>query len=80
MTPTGTIKTPGIDANWEDITRYDDLIHAAADPVGWPIERVRGTIAIESAGDPQAHQSNSQGDSYGLMQVVPYTRNPQAQG
>lgn len=79
-TPTGTIKTPGIDAKWEDITRHDDLIHAAADPVGWPIERVRGTIAIESEGDPQAYQSNSQGDSYGLMQVVPYTRNPQAQG
>lgn len=80
MTPTGTIKTPGIDGTWDNITRYDALIHAAADPVGWPIERVRGTIAIESAGDPAAHQPNRQGDSYGLMQVVPYTANPAQQG
>ena len=63
MTPTGPITTPGVDADWEDITRYDEYIHAEADPVGWPIARVRGTIAIESAGIPSAHQPNSQGDS-----------------
>ena len=73
MAPTGTIKTPGIDGDWDDITRYDAHIHAAADAVGWPVERVRGHIAIESAGNPSAKQTNpSNGDSYGLLQIVPY--------
>ena len=73
MTPTGPIATPGIDGDWDDITRYDAFIRAAADPVGWPMARVRATIAIESAGDPSAVQRNvSNGDSYGLMQIVPY--------
>lgn len=80
MAPTGPIKTSGIDGTWEDITRFDDWIHAAADPVGWPVARIRGTIAIESEGDPAAHQPNSQGDSYGLMQVVPFTADPAEQG
>jgi hypothetical protein len=78
--PTGAITTPGIAGRWEEITRYDPFIHEAADPVGWPINRVRATIAIESAGDPRAMQPNSQGDSHGLMQVVPYTRDPRRQG
>lgn len=73
MPPTGTITTPGIDGVWDNITRHDDAIHAAADPVGWPVPRVRGHIAIESAGNPKARQTNpGNGDSYGLMQVVPY--------
>jgi hypothetical protein len=74
-TPTGYITTPGIPDNveWEDITRYDDLIHKEADPVGWPMERVRGHIVIESGGDPRAMQNNlSNGPSYGLLQIVPY--------
>lgn len=63
--------TLGID--WETITRYDDIIHREASAVGWPIERVRATIAIESRGDPRAIQkNNSNGWSYGLMQVVPF--------
>jgi murein DD-endopeptidase MepM/ murein hydrolase activator NlpD len=78
ITPAGPIKTlmpwgkaPGI--QWEAITRYDNLIHAAADPVDWPIERVRGHIVIESQGNPKAvQQNNSNGWSYGLMQIVPY--------
>jgi murein DD-endopeptidase MepM/ murein hydrolase activator NlpD len=41
--------------------------------VGWPILCIRAVIAIESAGDPRAMQRNpSNGDSFGLMQVVPY--------
>lgn len=73
MPPTGKIQTPGIDGTWDAITRYDAAIHTAADPVGWPIARIRGTLAIESKGDPAAVQRNaSNGDSYGLMQVVPY--------
>src|SRR5215207_5915193 len=78
ITPAGPVKTHspqggrfGID--WGEITRYDLFIHTAADPVGWPIERVRGHIVIESQGDPKAVQRNARnGWSYGLMQVVPY--------
>lgn len=62
---------PGLD--WSAITRYDDVIHAAADPVGWPIARVRGHIVIESQGNARAvQQNNSNGWSYGLLQIVPY--------
>lgn len=73
-TPSGPITTAGFPGvTWEDVTRYDDAIHAAADPVGWPVERVRGHILIESQGKPRAMQNNaSNGNSYGLMQVVPY--------
>ncbi|MCC6382637.1 MAG: M23 family metallopeptidase [Dehalococcoidia bacterium] len=74
--PTGPITSniPGgaSSLQWEAITRYDAFIRAAADPLGWAIERVRGHIVIESRGDPRAVQRNSQGNSYGLMQVVPY--------
>jgi hypothetical protein len=71
--PTGTIQTAGVTGRWEDITPYDALVHEVADPVGWPIIRVRSTIAIESAGDPRAMQRNaSNGDSHGLLQVVPF--------
>lgn len=73
-TPSGPITTAGFPGvTWEDVTRYDDAIHAAADPVGWPVERVRGHILIESQGKPRAMQNNAgNGNSYGLMQVVPY--------
>jgi murein DD-endopeptidase MepM/ murein hydrolase activator NlpD len=71
--PTGAIKTAGVAGRWEAITRHDAFIPEAADPVGWPMARVRAVIAIESAGDPRAMQRNpSNGDSFGLMQVVPY--------
>jgi murein DD-endopeptidase MepM/ murein hydrolase activator NlpD len=78
VTPAGTIITAmpwgaKAEASWETITAYDALVHAAADPVGWPIERIRGTIVIESQGNPKAVQKNDRnGWSYGLMQVVPY--------
>lgn len=46
-----------------------------------PAARLGGTIMIESNGDPRAVQRNtSNGYSYGLTQVVPYTANPQRQG
>lgn len=72
--PSGAIATAGFSGvKWDAVTQYDDAIHAAADPVGWPIERVRGHILIESLGNPKAIQQNaSNGYSYGLMQVVPY--------
>lgn len=78
ITPAGAIKTKMPDGatlsiGWDAITRYDAIIHREADPVGWPIERVRGHIVIESNGSPKALQKNaSNGWSYGLMQVVPF--------
>jgi murein DD-endopeptidase MepM/ murein hydrolase activator NlpD len=71
--PTGPIKAIADALDWSAITKYDAFIHEAADPVGWPIERVRGHIIIESRGDPRAMQNNlSNGPSYGLLQVVPF--------
>ncbi len=77
MTPAGKVKTPmpwgPIDLNWDRITRYDAIIERETAPVGWPMERVRGHIVIESQGNPRAIQKNtSNGFSYGLMQVVPF--------
>lgn len=72
--PAGPITTAGFSGvNWDAVTQFDDAIHAAADPVGWPVERVRGHILIESQGNPKAIQKNaSNGYSYGPMQIVPY--------
>jgi len=39
--PTGPIKTTGFtDLNWSAVTKYDDYIHAAADPIGlvWKVQ------------------------------------------
>jgi murein DD-endopeptidase MepM/ murein hydrolase activator NlpD len=77
ITPQGKVKTPmpwgKIDLNWNKITKYDEIITENITPVGWPIERVRGHIVVESQGDPIAVQKNdTNGWSYGLMQVVPY--------
>jgi murein DD-endopeptidase MepM/ murein hydrolase activator NlpD len=73
-TPTGPIKTAGFpNVAWAAITRHDGFIREAAHPVGWPVNRIRGTIAIESSGNPRAMQNNlTNGASYGLMQVVPF--------
>ena len=72
--PTGPIKTAGFTGlNWSSVTKYDELIAQEAALVDWPMERVRGHILIESDGNPKAMQKNSSnGNSYGLMQVVPY--------
>lgn len=75
--PTGIIQTkiPNVSSpvRWEDITRYDEFVTKEAEPLGWPIERIRAHIAIESQGFKDAIQMNtSNGYSYGLMQVVPY--------
>jgi murein DD-endopeptidase MepM/ murein hydrolase activator NlpD len=71
--PTGPIKTLGGTTDWADITRYDRWVREQATPVGWPLERLRGTMAIESRGNPRAVQkNNTNGWSYGLFQIVPY--------
>jgi len=72
--PTGPIKTAGFtDLDWSAATKYDDFIEKAATPLGWPVDRIRAHILIESDGNPKAVQkNNSNGWSYGLMQVVPY--------
>lgn len=71
--PIGPIKAIAEPLDWSAITKYDDYIREAAEPVGWPVERVRGHIVIESRGDPHAVQRNAtNGDSFGLLQVVPY--------
>jgi murein DD-endopeptidase MepM/ murein hydrolase activator NlpD len=77
MTPAGKVKTPmpwgSITLDWDKITRYDAIIERETVPVGWPMERVRGHIVIESQGDPRAIQKNtSNGYSYGLLQIVPF--------
>lgn len=77
ITPRGKVETAmpwgPIDLAWNKITKYDDIIVTETVPVGWPVERVRGHIVVESQGDPLAVQKNdSNGWSYGLMQVVPY--------
>ncbi len=79
MVPSGPVQTRApwgdgsFGVNWENVTQYDDFIREAADPVGWPIERVRAHIMIETQGIPTAiQQNNANGWSYGLMQVVPY--------
>jgi soluble lytic murein transglycosylase-like protein len=77
MAPTGPVTTPapwgsfGVD--WENVTRYDSFIREAADAAGWPIERVRAHIMIESQGTADAIRENPNGGgAYGLMQIVPY--------
>jgi murein DD-endopeptidase MepM/ murein hydrolase activator NlpD len=78
VTPAGTIKTKMPDGarlniGWDAITKYDAILKPEVDAVQWPIERTRGHIVIESQGNPKAVQkNNSNGWSYGLMQVVPY--------
>jgi murein DD-endopeptidase MepM/ murein hydrolase activator NlpD len=73
MTPRGRISTLTDGSVWEDITRYDRLVRQAGEPLGWSIPRLRGTMVIESRGNPEAVQRNdSNGWSYGLFQVVPY--------
>jgi hypothetical protein len=76
MVPTGPVTTPapwgsfGVD--WGAVTQYDDFIREAAEPLGWPMERVRAHIMIESQGVSDEIQQSSPRLSYGLMQIVPY--------
>jgi hypothetical protein len=57
---------------WSAITRWEAEIASASSEFGVPAERIMATIVIESGGNPRAIQRNpSNGDSYGLMQVVP---------
>lgn len=74
MTPTGPIKTgPYQQTEWSAITTYDPVIRDAIDDDRLTIDRVRAHIVIESQGNPNAVQQNRKnGNSYGLMQIVPY--------
>ncbi|MGE0541267.1 MAG: transglycosylase SLT domain-containing protein [Dehalococcoidia bacterium] len=74
--PIGPIQTPcpeggscGIE--WSAIARWAKVIEAAAAEFDVPAPRIAATIVIESRGNRNAIQRNAQGDSFGLMQVVP---------
>lgn len=59
--------------DWSQINQWDAAVDAASDEFGVPLERIKGHIVIESEGNRKAFQHNpSNGDSYGLMQIVPY--------
>jgi hypothetical protein len=76
--PTGPIETrnPGggsFGIDWSRVTRWGDLARVASQEFGVPFPRLLGTVVIESGGDPRAIQVNpSNGNSYGLCQVVPF--------
>ena len=77
--PTGPIRTANTwngepyNVDWERINRWDRQIRKAAREFDVPFERIKAHIVIESQGDERAHQRNpTNGDSYGLMQVVPH--------
>lgn len=63
-----------IQSYWQDI----QSVSAAT---GVPASRLGGHVLIESNGNPRAVQHNSSnGDSFGLLQIVPFTADPQRQG
>src|SRR5690349_8456367 len=71
--PSGPVKTAGrTNDSWDALNPFHDAIAVAASTSGCPAARICGHIIIESDGNPRAHQVNpGNGDSYGLMQVVP---------
>ena len=74
--PTGPIQAAGYwgrnQVTWEQITRWDRQSRDACAEFGAPLLRVRAHIAMESGGDRWRVQRNPEnGDSYGLLQVVP---------
>ena len=74
--PTGPIQAAGYwgrnQVTWEQITRWDRQSRDACAEFGAPLVRVRAHIAMESGGDRWRVQRNPEnGDSYGLLQVVP---------
>jgi hypothetical protein len=54
-----------------DVTPYDDLIHEESRRSGVPVNYIKSTIFIESAGDPNAQ---SEVGAQGLMQLMPDTQ------
>jgi len=56
---------------WENINRWDAFFQQASDRYAIPFARIKGHCVIESQGEPRARQQNPQGDSFGLLQVVP---------
>ena len=74
--PVGPIKTPApggsFNTDWSAITRWWPQIAAAAAETAAPADRLAAHIVIESRGQPDAIQKNdTNGWSYGLLQVVP---------
>lgn len=76
---TGTVRTMRPQSSnpygipWANIGRYANFIDEAAQRYGAEPERIAAHIVIESDGEPRAVQKNdSNGWSYGLMQVVPF--------
>jgi cell wall-associated NlpC family hydrolase len=74
---TGRVRTPApwgsFNCDWSDINRWDDILNVAANEFGVPFKRIKAHVVIESQGIPTAIQRNPRnGDSYGLMQIVPY--------
>ena len=69
--PQGKIAALGDGTRWSAVNQWDDLTAKAAAEFGVPASRVKAHIVIESRGVETAIQRNSQGASFGLMQVVP---------
>jgi murein DD-endopeptidase MepM/ murein hydrolase activator NlpD len=72
--PTGDIKAiPGEALAWEAITQWITELRTASARTGVAVSRLAGHVVIESGGNPRAIQkNNTNGWSYGLMQIVPY--------
>jgi murein DD-endopeptidase MepM/ murein hydrolase activator NlpD len=71
--PTGPIRAIGGGLDWSAITRYAAELRDASQRTAAPVSRLAGHIVIESRGDKRAIQkNNTNGWSYGLMQIVPY--------
>ena len=75
--PNGPVQTKApwgaFGIEWDRISRHARQIEQAAQEFGVEESRLAGTEVIESQGEPRAVQYNpSNGNSYGLVQVVPY--------
>lgn len=65
----------------QEIQPYWHAMQTISSESGVPASRIGGHVIIESNGDARAIQRNNQnGWSYGLMQIVPFTADPQRQG
>jgi hypothetical protein len=62
------------------IQPYWHAMQTISSETGVPASRLGAHVLIESNGDARAVQKNAQGDSFGLMQIVPFTADPQRQG
>jgi murein DD-endopeptidase MepM/ murein hydrolase activator NlpD len=75
--PNGPVQTKApwgaFGIEWDVIEQYASFIEKAAQEFGVEPSRIAAHIVIESQGEARAAQHNpSNGDSYGLMQIVSY--------